>query len=570
MLPTVLAAAADAAQTASEPLKLTFKLTTLDVIILLGAIVFNLSVGAFFARKQTGTKSYFLGGSSMPGWLVGFSITASMISAMTFLGLPGFTFKENWLWVLPSFSFLFLGILSAYFIVPFFRKVNTPSGYAFLEQRYGTWARVYAAVGFMAFNLIRLGVVLYVTCIALEEFLPVGDLLRLFEGATGIELPGLIHQPIFWVILLLGGVATIYTMVGGFEAVIWTDFFQSMLFIFGGATLLPIILYHISGSLDISFLDGFSEIINRAAAAGKLSIGSTDFTLGEVDGQKTLWVVLVSTLFMDASNYATRQDLIQRYRAPKNLFHARMAVIIGACTVVPIWIYFNFLGTSLWAYYDINPDAVVDSFRNVAPEKIVPYFMAQYLPMGLKGFFLAAILTASLSTMAPMLNACTVTWVDDFYHRFLVRNKPDIHYMHVGRISTCVIGVFMITSAILIYSFRSQTLQNMQQTFAMICSMGLFGLFMVGFFSKGVGNRAAKWASAIVVPVGLIWTAAFFLQKDGMISQNIWVPDIFWMTVLMNILMIALALIFGVIFPKEKINLDNLTIHTVHEEKDGK
>ncbi len=570
MLPAILATATEAAQTAASP-ALVFKLTWIDTLILFCAILFNLSVGAFFARRQTGTKSYFLGGGSMPGWLVGFSITASMISAMTFLALPGFAFKENWLWMIPNFGFLILGILCAYFIVPFFRKVNTPSGYAFLEQRYGTWARIYAAVGFMAFNLIRLGVVLYVTCMALEQFLPVAGLLEMFESLIGFKLPGLLHEPIFWIVLLLGGVATVYTMFGGFEAVVWTDFFQSMLFIFGGATLLPIILYQISGSLEISFLDGLPEIINRAAAAGKLSVGSTELTLGEVAGQKTLWVVLVSTLFVYASDFTTRQDFIQRYRAPKNLFHARMALIIGCCTIVPIWIYFNFLGTSLWAYYDINPDTAVDVFRNAAPEKIVPYFMAQYLPMGLKGLFLAAILTASLSTVAPMLNACTVTWVDDFYHRFLVRNKPDVHYMKVGRLSTLVIGIFMLVSALLIFSLRSQTLQNMQQTFAMICSMGLFGLFMVGFFSKGVGNRAAKWAAGIVVPLGLLWTAAFFLQKDGIISADAWIPDIFWMSVLMNILMVALAFVFGVIFPKEKLNLDNLTIHTVHESnKDEK
>ncbi len=583
---------------AAPVVEMTFKLTWFDVLIMCGAIVFNLSVGAYFSRKQTGTKSYFLGGGNLPGWLVGFSITASMISAMTFLALPGYTFKEDWFWVLPSFCFLILGVLSAYFIVPFFRRVQTPSGYAFLEQRYGTWARVYAAVGFMTFNLMRLGIVLYVTSIALEEFLPVAGALRAFEGAMGGDLPWLFHEPIFWVILILGAVATLYTMFGGLEAVIWTDFFQSMLFIFGGATLLPIILYQISQVTDVSFLGGFSEIFTRAAEAGKLSIGSTELTLGEVDGKKTLWVVMISTLFVNANDYTTRQDFIQRYRAPKDLFNARFAVILGACTVVPIWLYFNFLGTSLWVYYDIAPDATVDAFRNIAPEKIVPYFMAQYLPVGLKGFFLAAILTASLSTMAPMLNACTVTWVDDFYHRFIVRNKPDMHYVRVGRVSTCLIGVFMVTSATLIYVWRSQTLQNMHATLAMICSIGLFGLFMVGFFSKGVGNRAAFCASSIVVPLGLLWSAFYFIKNSegfpasfgGWLHENFlgggsasleeviasvsqfhanmdnWVPDIFWLTVFMNLLMIGLALLFSKIFPQEKKELKNLTIHTVDQK----
>ncbi len=575
-LPSLLAAAAEGAKSAIE-----FKLTGLDIAIMALAICTILGVGAFFARRQTGTKSYFLGGSSMPGWLVGFSITASMISAMTFLAIPGFTFKENWLWVLPSFSFLLLGFLSAWLIVPFFRRVNTPSGYAFLEHRYGTWARVYAGVGFMAFNLLRLGVVLYVTCIALDEFIPVHALVEGTRALCGVEaLPGIFDAPIVWMILFLGIVATLYTMSGGFEAVVWTDFLQSMLFIFGGAVLLPTILTHIPGDFF-----GLKTIFEMAGPIGqnKMSFGSFEFNFAE----KTFWVVIISTLFMDASNYTTRQDLIQRYRAPKNLFHARMAVIIGACTVVPIWIYFNFLGTALWTFYEINPSDVVETFRNSQPEKIVPFFMANNLPMGLKGLFLAAILAASLSTMAPMLNACTVTWVDDFYHRFIVRNKSDKHYMNVGRISTGLIGVLMITSATLIYTTRSQTLQNLQTTFAMVCSIGLFGLFMIGFFAKGVGNRSAKYAACVVVPVGLFWTVAYIIKTSPELPSSLatrffnpeggaslaelvskfegwqlafgqWIPDIFWMVVFMNLLMIGCALGFAAILPKEKVDIDNL------------
>ena len=544
---------------ATETAALTFKLTWLDGAILLGAIIFNLSVGAFFARRQTGTGSYFLGSGKMPGWLVGFSITASMISAMTFLAIPGFTFKENWAWVLPSFSFLILGFLSAFFIVSFFRKVKTPSGYAFLEQRYGTWARVYAAFLFICFNLMRLGVVLYVTSIALDEFLPVGSFLTNLQNELGSPFPWPFNESIVWLILLLGLVATIYTMCGGFEAVVWTDFFQSMLFIFGGATLLPIILYHIAQSVDVSFLGALAEIFDRASAAGKLSIGHTELTFSEVDGSKTLWVFLISTLFVDANNYTTRQDLIQRYRAPKDLFNARVAVIIGACTVVPIWIYFNFLGTSLWAFYDINPSETVEAFRNSAPEKVVPYFMATYLPAGLKGFFLAAILTASLSTMAPMLNACTVTWIDDFYHRFLVKGRTDMHYMRAGRVSTLAIGLFMIGSAVLIFALRTQTIQNFHATFAMVFSIGLFGLFMVGFFTKRVGNRAAGLATAIVFPLGILWAILYSIDPSS-------VPDILWLTVFLNLLLVVLAFGCSLIFPQEKKDLKNLTLYTLEKE----
>lgn len=508
---------------------MTSRISPLDLIIVALCMAASLAIGFHFSRKQTGSSSFFLGEGKMPGWLVGFSITSSNISAMTFLAIPAFSFKEDYRWVVPSFSFLIMAIFAMIVLVPFFRKITTPSGYAFLEQRFGPWARVYAAGGFMLFKVLRLGIVLYITCLSLEVFL----------GISAI-----------WLMIVIGAVATAYTVSGGFEAVIWTEFFQAIILILGALLLVPAALLLIPGGVD--------TIVNLAQPAGKMSLGSTHFTLTE----KTLWVMILASLFGGASDFATRQDFIQRYRAVSSATQARIALGIAALTVVPIWLYFNFLGTTLWSFYQLNPDPVVAGFAEMSPEKIVPYFMATHLPTGVNGMVLAAILMASLSTTAASLNACAVTWVDDFQGRFLTRIKNQKQYLRQSRITTGVLGGLMVLLGILIYAWRTQTLQDLQALGAMVLSAGLFGLFLIGFFSTRIGSRSALWASVCTVALVAAWVALDSAPAQsyfpGLAS---WVPDTFWVPVFSNLLLPLLALLFSRLKNETARDLGNLTLH---------
>ena len=87
---------------AMAPLSMGTRIIYLAILSI--CLVVALGIGHYFSRRQKNAKSYFLGGGDMPGWLVGISISASMISAMTFLAIPGFSFKEDYRWVVPSFS----------------------------------------------------------------------------------------------------------------------------------------------------------------------------------------------------------------------------------------------------------------------------------------------------------------------------------------------------------------------------------------------------------------------------------------------------------------------------------
>ena len=364
-----------------------------------------------------------------------------------------------------------------------------------------TWPRV-----FCFSTPSALGVVLYVTCLSLEVFFGI---------------------PALWLMLILGIVTTIYTMMGGFEAVVWTEFFQAVVLSLGALIMVPVALGTVPG--------GMGTVFHLARPAGKMSFGSTELTLAG----KTVWVMVLASLFYEASDFATRQNFIQRYRAPRSLGQARFGLLIATLTVVPIWLYFNFLGTVLWTYYRLNPDPIVTAFTVRDPEKIVPYFMATHLPLVLNGVVLAAMVMASLSTLAGVLNSCAATWVGDFHLRFLSPHADEPQQLRLSRRTTLVMGAIMIFLALLIHILRTQTLQDLQATGQMVFNAGIFGLFMIGFYRSRIGGRAALCASVSVVALVGLWFTGYVRGWAG------WLPDPFWIPVFSNLGLPALAFIFA-------------------------
>ena len=216
----------------------------------LAVIGLNLAVmvwiGVYCARKSKSSDAYFLAGRNMAGWVVGMSMMATIVSSMTFLATPGFTYSENWRYMPANFTYLLAAIPGLLLFMPLFRRGGFRSAYEYLEKRFGTWARLYAGGAFILFQMFRLGVILYAVCLPIKAM-------------TGFSLP--------WVIVIFGVLVATYTIAGGLEAVIWTDLIQGFALILGGIICLPIIFGMVPG--------GFGQVMGVALADGKLSVGST-------------------------------------------------------------------------------------------------------------------------------------------------------------------------------------------------------------------------------------------------------------------------------------------------------
>jgi len=271
------------------------KLHWLDITTLVVYMGILVVMGIYFSRKNKNTEEYFVGGRSFSGWVIGLSMVGTSISSVTFLAYPGDAFKTAWLRFLPNFM-LPIGIfIAAYYFLPFFRRTKITSAYEFLEERFGPSVRVYGAITFIIGQLIRVSIILFLLSLLMHEI-------------TGLS-PAMS-------VLIAGLFVALYTIIGGIDAVIWTDVMQTIVLVLGGVLVISVIIYELPG--------GLSQIINVAIADGKLAFAelvdgkfkpvSWSFSLSEKTGLMMLFLGLTVWL----SEYSTNQNVIQRYAATKS------------------------------------------------------------------------------------------------------------------------------------------------------------------------------------------------------------------------------------------------------------
>jgi len=496
----------------------------IGIALSFGAVIV---IGIVCGRRNKSAESYFLAGRNMPGWVVGISLMAAA-SSMTFLAMPGFAYQENWRY-LPTYAmYPIAGLVALFLFVPFFRRSNVSSAYEYLEWRFGLWARLYAAAGFLIFQFFKMGIVLYAVS------LPVRTM-------TGFSIPS--------IILVFGIIIAFYTVIGGLEAVMWTDVLQGAALALGGLLCLPVIITKLPG--------GFAQILEVGYADSKLSLGSTAFSMNE----KTIWVMALTGFFFYFQSMCTEQMTVQRYLAARTDRQARTSIIISAATTFPVWIYFTFLGTALYVFYKVLPSAET---ANLLPEQILPLFILTEIPAWIAGFILAGLFAAAMSTLDSSINASAATVTTDFYRRLIVRNQTEKHYLRVGRLLSFVFAAIMVVVAMIIHFSRTTTLADLQLTFIAILSGGLLGLFLLGFLTRRVDNIAAIVATACTV----LGVSAWLVLDTGWGREHFpkaadLVPDQFWTNVVANIFLFTCGYIITVVLRrKSRKVLQNLTIWT--------
>ena len=171
------------------------------------------AIGLYWAKRNKSTDEYFLGNRSFGGWVIGLSMIGTSISSVTFLAFPGDTYKTAWLRIISNIGIVAGTVAAAYLYIPFFRGSRATTAYQFIEGRWGKSVRAYGAASFLPGQLLRLCTILYL-------------LSQLVQTLTGIPL---------WICVIAAGVfVSFYTVVGGIEAVIWTDVVQTFVLILGG------------------------------------------------------------------------------------------------------------------------------------------------------------------------------------------------------------------------------------------------------------------------------------------------------------------------------------------------
>jgi solute:Na+ symporter, SSS family len=435
------------------------------IIITLGNVLF----GASFYFKNKTSDQFTSGGGKLPSWVVGMSIFATFVSSISFLALPGKAYVSNWNALVFSFAIPIAAIMAVKFFVPLYRGLGSISAYNYLEVRFGTWARIYASVCYILTQMMRTGAILLL---------------------LALPLNALFGWNIKTIIIITGIAVTAYSMLGGIQAVVWTDAVQGIVLIVGALTCAIV--------LTFSMPEGPGQVFEIAAASNKFSLGSFGASLSE----STFWVVLIYGLFINLQNYGIDQNFVQRYMTTSSLKKAKSSALFGALLYLPVSLIFFYIGTALFSYYTAQPDLLPAELKEAgAGDKVFPHFIVNGLPVGITGLLIAAIFAAGMSTVSTSVNSTATIILSDYYRRYF-KNATEKSAMKVLYISSVIFGALGIIIALSLVGVES--VLDAWWSLASIFSGGMLGLFLLAFLSKSVRNIDAA-VGVIVGALVIIW-----------------------------------------------------------------
>lgn len=418
----------------------------LDLIIFFVYLVGITLFGMAFYRKNKTSSQFTLGNQQIPRWVITMSIFATFVSSISYLALPGSAYLKNWNAFVFSLSLPIAAIITVKVFVPLYRKVNSPSAYTYLERRFGPWARVYASTSYFLTQIMRIGTILYLLALTINS---------IFGWDISI------------VIVVTGIVVMVYSILGGIQAVVWTDAIQGIILITGAIVCCFYILFNMP--------QGPGQVFSIAGQHDKFSLGSFSLDLST----STFWVVLVYGIFINLQNFGIDQNFVQRYIASKSDRDAKRSAFSGGLLYIPVSLLFMFIGTALFSFYHSGAAQLPPELQDPTnSDGVFPYFIVSQLPVGITGLLIASIFAAGMSTISTSYNSSATVFLTDYYNRFFKKSASEKQAMRVLYISSVVISISGIVVAIAMINVKSAL--DAWWKLASVFSGGMLGLFLLG------------------------------------------------------------------------------------------
>jgi len=402
-------------------------LSLLDIVIITGFFSIILFIGFYVSKKSSSSSNeYFLSGRNMPWWLLGISMVATTFSTDTPNLVTDIVRNDgvsgNWVW----WAFLFTGLLTVFVYAKLWRRSEVSTDMEFYELRYSGWGGKFLR----GFRAIYLGVIFNVMAMAgvILAAIKIGEIML---GLAPLET-----------ILYAGTITVIFSTVGGFRGVVYTDFvlfFAAMAGSIGAAYYL----------VNLPEVGGMTNLITNENISNKLSI------LPSFDDPNFYIPLLIIPLAVQwwSSWYPGSEPggggyIAQRMLAAKNENHA-----IGATFFYNImhyalrpWPWIVVALASLVVFPDLQ--SIQEAFPNISTDKLgqdLAYpAMLTKLPSGLLGIVVASLGAAFMSTISTHLNWGSSYIVYDFYKQQINKNASEKELVNVGRLST--VSLFVLSS----------------------------------------------------------------------------------------------------------------------------
>lgn len=423
------------------------RFSALDWAIVAAYLLANLVLGAYQSRGIKSARDYQLGTRTLPWWALGVSVMATYVSALSFLGGPAWAYGDGMAALAIHINYPVVVFIVVVLFLPFFYNSGVASIYEYLERRFGIASRCVMAGLFLITQTLTTASILTATAVVITF-------------ATGIDT----HTAIVAMTL----VVIAYTLLGGLNAVIWTDVLQGVILLVGAGVVLVAVVIAVSP---------MSGALDYLAQAGKLNPINTslDFSIAP-----TIWAGIFAMTLFHTTVYGANQMMVQRALAAKNIGDAKKSYLVMGFAGFFIYFVFFLIGALLYVHYQGRP------FDQ--PNSIILLFSQSLAIPGLMGVLAAAILAASMSSLSSAFNSLATVVVTDFYQRFFRPKAADEECLRASRWFTLAWAAIAVPAAFAFIGSGGSILERLSQvgSFFVGAQLSLFGM---GFFSKHVSER---------------------------------------------------------------------------------
>lgn len=490
----------------------TFNLTAIDYSIMIIYFGFVLGIGWALKKYMRNATDFLEAGRSLPAWVTGLAFISANLGALEVMGMAASGAKYGmatvhfyWIGAIPAMIFL------AIFMMPFYYGSKARSVPEYLKLRFDEKTRGFNAFSFAIMTIFASGISMYALALLMETLLGWNFHMSLVISAT---------------------IVLVYTYMGGLSSAIYNEVLQFFLIIIG---FLPLVII---GLIKIGGWDGMIEklALNPATAGFEHSWQniSIEHPMGGIMG------ILVGLGFVLSFGYwCTNFLVVQRAMAAGSMSAARKTPLIGA--IPKMFLPFLVIVPGLIAMALINSG---DEFT--LPVKgnsydynlVIPMLLHRFLPTGVLGLGLTALMASFMSGMAGNVTAFNTVFTYDIYQSYIVKGKPDKHYLKVGQFTT-IFGIMLsILTAYVAVKFDN-IMDFLQLIFAFI-NAPLFAAFLLGMFTKRATGHGAFWglisgttSAAIVhgltIPAGATslvkggWTGTVLQEFPSEMAQAFWI-----------------------------------------------
>jgi solute:Na+ symporter, SSS family len=310
----------------------------LDWAVVFAYIGWLISDGVRRTKLDRTTESYFLANRSMPWWAVGLSVMATQLSAITLVGTTGQGYNDGLRFVQFYYGLPLAMVILCVTLVPFFYRAKVYTAYEYLERRFDLKTRVCTSFLFLLSRGMSCGAI---------------------AAAPAVVLSVILGWSVTMTALLILVPAVVYTMLGGVQAVTWTDV-KTM-----GLTVVVLVIA--MGFLVMGLPEGVGvgDALTIAGGTGRLQAFNFNFTLTET---YTFWSGMLGGLFLMLSYFGCDQSQVQRYLTAKSIDDGRTSLLMSAYWKIPLQVLVLLVGVFTFLFYLFHQPPLL--FNSVHDERI--------------------------------------------------------------------------------------------------------------------------------------------------------------------------------------------------------